>query len=134
MREAVLDASVILKWFGTHEETGTQRALGLRLEFATGRLGVTVPHLLALEILNVAGRRWHLPANELVDLASALDRLEFDVREPDLSTVAAWVGRGLTAYDAAYVALAQTAQIAFITDDQEILQIAPGVAIPLGEY
>ena len=42
-----------------------------------------------------------------------------------------WVGRGLTAYDAEYVALAAARSCALITDDAQILAAAPSVASAL---
>jgi predicted nucleic acid-binding protein len=60
-----------------------------------------------------------------------LDDLGFDVREPELSSVAAWVSRGLAAYDAAYVSLAEQQGIDLVSDDSEILRVAGEVARPL---
>lgn len=49
-------------------------------------------------VLKVAGRRWHWEAEALLEFASALDDLGFDVGEAELGAIAEWVGRGLTAY------------------------------------
>lgn len=45
-----------------------------------------------------------------------------------MSSVASWVGRGLTAYDAAYVALAEKLELALVTDDGTILERAPEIS------
>ena len=58
MTEAVLDASVVLKWFVPTDERGSAEARLIRDDYRAGQLIVTVPSLLFLEILNVAGRRW----------------------------------------------------------------------------
>ena len=42
-----------------------------------------------------------------------------------------WTGRGLTAFDAAYVALAEQEAIRLVTDDEDMLAVAAAVAIPL---
>lgn len=92
---------------------------------------MVVPGLLFLEILNVAGRRWSWTEESLIELALALDDIEFEVVEPDLASIATWVARGLTAYDAAYVALAQSRDLVLITDDERILKRAVAQSQPL---
>ena len=92
---------------------------------------MAVPSLLFLELLNVAARRWGWDGDALAPLASALDDLGFDVGEAELPAIAVWTSRGLTAYDAAYVALAESRGLQLITDDERILSVAPGVAQPL---
>src|SRR6185503_8757493 len=64
----------------------------------------------------------------LQELAEALDDLSFDLVEPDLGAAARWVAVGLTAYDAAYVAVAEAAALPLITSDRTILDVAPGIA------
>ncbi len=127
----VLDASVVLKWFGTEGERKFEEARSLRKRYEKGEIIVTVPSLLFLELLNVAGRRWGWDEGALQDLAAALDDLGFDVGDADLATVAAWVTKGLTTYDAAYVALAESRKVELITDDDRILAVAKTLALPL---
>ena len=130
MSEAVLDASVVLKWF-TAEQRGSSEARKLRNDYEAGRLSVVVPALLFLELLNVAGRRWRWTDEALLELAEALGDLSFEVIEPELQLVASWVARGLTAYDAAYVALAEERDLALVTDDETIIELAPEISRPL---
>jgi predicted nucleic acid-binding protein len=131
LTEVVLDASVVLKWFTTSQERGHTEARELRGAYLAGRLVVVVPSLLFLELLNVAGRRWKWDEPALSELAAALEDLLFEVAEPGLASVAAWVARGLTAYDAAYVALAEERGIDIVSDDERILAGAAEVARPL---
>jgi predicted nucleic acid-binding protein len=126
VRERVLDASVVLKWFAPNDP-GAQEASRLRQQFGSGELTPLVPSLLYLEILDVAGRHWGWNEVELSDLAAALDDLPFVITEPPLAAVAIWVSRGLTAYDAAYLAVAETSGAPLITDDLSVLQAAPGL-------
>lgn len=92
---------------------------------------MVAPSLLFLEILNVAGRSWGWTDGELLALAEPLRQLAIEVVEPRLGLVAGWVGRGLTAYDAAYLALAEERGIHVITDDRAILDTAGDRARPL---
>jgi predicted nucleic acid-binding protein len=84
-----------------------------------------------LEVVNIAGRRWLWEESQLLELAGALDDLGFDIAEPELRSVAAWTARGLSAYDSAYVALAEERGLQLMTDDQQILEIAGALARPL---
>jgi predicted nucleic acid-binding protein len=125
LNEAVLDASVVLKWFRSEGEENVLAAHELRKRFEAGELRVFAPPLLWLEILNVAARRWLWSAAQLDQLAAALPELGFELIEPELPGIARWVAAGLTAYDAAYVAVAEGAGAQLITDDAEILRAAP---------
>jgi predicted nucleic acid-binding protein len=134
MTEAVLDASVVLKWFGGRGEDLEREALAMRATYVEGNLVVLAPALLALEVLNAAARRWRWPTPQVVELATRLDQIGFEWREPDLERVAVWTGKGLTAYDAAYVALAEQCGIDLWTDDAGILDVASPVARPLAGW
>lgn len=134
MTEAVLDASVVLKWFRAAGEQHVEAARAVRAAFEAGQAIAFAPPLLFLEILNVTGRRWQLPARALDQLALALPKLGFRLVEPELPVVARWIADGLTAYDAAYVAVAQQLGVQLITDDREILRAAPGVSRSLADY
>ena len=101
--------------------------------FEAGGLTVFAPPLLFLEIINVAARRWHWSHGALTELAAQLEQAAFELQEPDLPALAKSVGRGLTAYDAAYVALAETLGVPLVTDDDLLIELARGVAAPLGQ-
>jgi predicted nucleic acid-binding protein len=128
LTEVVLDASVVLKWFSP-EQRGSAEARKLRSEYEAGRLYVSVPALLSLELVNVAGRRWRWDEAALVELAEAF--VDLLLGEPELRSVASWVSRGLTTYDAVYVALAEERGLALVTDDEAIVALAGEVARPL---
>ena len=133
MTEAVLDASVVIKWFRAQGERNVDAARALRTSFEAGQLIVFTPWLLHLEIVNVARRRWRWDEPTLVDLATALDDLGFELIAPDLVRVAHWTARGLTAYDAAYVAVAEAVETLLVTDDDLIVDIAKEIAQPLAD-
>jgi predicted nucleic acid-binding protein len=129
--EWVLDASIIAKWFNRAGEAHVSSALRLRASFERGALLIVVPPLLHLEIVNAASRRWGWGAEALVALAENLLGLALEVQQPSLPGIARWAGRGLTAYDACYVALAEERRTVVITADQRILAVAGGLARPL---
>jgi predicted nucleic acid-binding protein len=132
VNEAVLDASVVLKWFHAEGERQLDAARHLRAQFEAGELRVLAPRLLWLELLNVAARSWGWPQPQLEQLADTLEQLGFDVLDPELPRVARWAANGLTAYDAAYVAVAEQSGVALITDDDPIVAGAPKIATALG--
>lgn len=132
MTELVLDASVVLKWIAPAKlERHAKQARSLRNGLIAGELLVVVPTLLELELLNVAGRKWGWREPELLDLVDLIDALGFISEEADTAVIASWVARGLTAYDAAYVALAEERRIMLVTDDETTVQAAPDLAVPL---
>jgi predicted nucleic acid-binding protein len=131
--EVVLDASVVMKWFRADGERHLGPARALRTTFEAGELIVFAPPLLRLEIINVAGRRWRWAESSLLELAAALDELGFELIEPELVRVAYWTARDLTAYDAAYVAVAEANNTRLVTDDDLIVSVAGEVATALSE-
>jgi predicted nucleic acid-binding protein len=133
VNDVVLDASVVLKWFHSEGERHLDAARSLRAEFEAGELLVFAPPLLRLELVNVAGRRWGWAESALVELALALGELGFEFVEPELERVAIWTARGLTAYDAAYVAIAEEHALRLVTDDERIVDVAGELATGLAD-
>lgn len=127
-----MDASVVLKWFHSAGEAHVDAARALRDRYEAGELRVLAPALLWLEIVNVAARAWRWRSSRLHQLAATLPNLGFDIVEVDVADVARWTSKGLTAYDAAYVAVAEQAGAPLITDDTQIVRSAPTVAVALG--
>lgn len=132
MRAAVLDSSVVLKWI-RGGEVGTDAALALLDAFRAGGLEVRAPTLLGLEILNTAARSWRWPPEDVRHLGDEFGLFGIRFVEPEWERVAEWAAQGLTAYDAAYVAIAEAAGIPLVTVDEEILALAPHVARRLGD-
>lgn len=122
---------MVAKWFRDEGEPKDERARALRRRFEAGGLEVVAPPLLALELLNAAARRWGWDEHALTGLANALGGLGFVFVPPDLRAVASWSARGLSAYDACYVAVAEARAIPLVTDDSLILTLAPAVATAL---
>lgn len=134
MTRVVVDASVLAKLFSPSGERHADRAVTLLEQWEGGRVTFVAPELLPLELLNVAARKWRLAEPSLTQLAHAIDELAIEVRPVDLSGVVRWSSRGLSAYDAVYVAVAESERLPLITDDDRIVSIAPDHAVALGEY
>lgn len=133
MRELVLDASVVVKWFYPGAELYLAAARTLRAEYERGDLLVAAPPLLRLELLNVAARPRGFAPGGLREFVRRLEALRFRFREPQLGAVAHWAAQGLTAYDASYVALAEERRTTVITADEQMLRIAGPLAGALSE-
>lgn len=122
---------MVLKWIHSKDERHLEPALELRRNFEDGELQVLAPPLLWLEILNVAVRSWHWDEAKMAELATSLPELGFEIIDPELESIAHWSGEGLTAYDAAYVTVAEGAGVKLITDDARMVESAPGIALAL---
>jgi predicted nucleic acid-binding protein len=124
VERAVLDASIVVDWLAP----GQGRSTPLRRSYERGSLRVVAPSLLHLELLNVTARRWRWRPDELEQLALRLDAAGFQIVDPRVFDVARWASRGITAYDACYVALAEAQGVPLFTRDREIVSLAPGIA------
>lgn len=133
MRELVLDSSVILKWFTAVPEEHQDRARAFQSAFVEGQLRVIAPQVLMLEMLNAAARGWRWTAEQLAELASELSVLRFELVDPRLVDVARWTAEGLSAYDAAFVAVAEAAGVELVTADRRMIALAPGIARSLAD-
>jgi predicted nucleic acid-binding protein len=129
--DLVVDANVVLAWIRADDEPLAPQAAAVRGAFRGGRVSLVVPPLTAYEVLNVAGRKWRWPADALERLADDLRTLGLKTVEPSLADVARWTATGLSAYDAAYVAVAEQTGATLVTGDAEIVARAPGAAHPL---
>jgi predicted nucleic acid-binding protein len=85
-------------------------------------------------VLDIAARKWQFTDAMLEVLARSLVDMGIDVRPVDIHRVASWSGQGLSAYDAAYVAVAEELGAPFLTDDAELIDVATDVALPLATY
>jgi predicted nucleic acid-binding protein len=89
---------------------------------------VLVPAHFWLEVANALGRRRGWPADEIVTAFRELDELGLQTIDPDrptlLLTVDLVARHGLTSYDAAYLALAQSADADLLTLDADLAAAA----------
>ncbi len=125
MALAVVDASVVAKWY--LEEGSTEEARRLRDDFLEGILTLRVPSLLPFEVMNALRYHPAFPRRHLGEAAKALDRAGL-VSVPLLGaylekTIERSVSSDLTIYDASYVALAETLDCPLYTADEAILRL-----------
>jgi len=125
MKSAVLDASVILKWY-LFDETYGQKALDLLQKFVTKELNVLSPSLLEYEVINgliIAQKRGRMKEEKLLTAIEGFFDLQIDLK--DLSH---FYQKSLhyckvynqSLYDASYLALAETEEIPLITADESL--------------
>lgn len=128
--KGVADASVA-KWF-LEEEHSTQ-ALALRDAFATGKVELHALALMHYEFIDALCQSKQFTGDELAMAARSLSKYGFRVWGPEgeaFEATAALCGReGISAYDAAYVALAYHLKAKLYTADEELLGRFPDVAL-----
>ena len=129
----VVDASVVVKLFASTPERHAEQARELLARWEDGRVSFVAPTLLTLEVLNAAARKWRFTEPALLVLVRVLRDLDIILLEPDLDRVAHWAARGLSAHDAAYVAVAEAERIRLVTDDEQIASIAGSHVIALAD-
>ena len=129
----VIDSSVVTKWFVT--ENDSEPAIGIRDDFAMGKVGLAAPTLLFYEVMNALRFSSTFKKDELVLASKSLSKYQFEVWRPrgkllELSTQLS-VEKDVTIYDACYVALAQRIGSKVITEDKELLAKFSKFAVPM---
>jgi predicted nucleic acid-binding protein len=126
MKRAVVDASVVLKWYLLDEVDG-ERALSLLEKHYRGAIELIAPSILAYEVasgLVIAGKRGRLAQEEVCEALegywalqlTVVDAIRFYRRLPHFSA-----GYGISIYDASYAAVAELERAPLITADQKLL-------------
>jgi len=123
LKRAVLDASVILKWYLADEEHG-QKALDLLDDYVGKGLDLLAPSLLEYELTNglvIAQRRARIREEKVLSAIEGFMDLEIPMRDlvdfyPQVLHYCRTYGRSV--YDASYLALAETEEITLITADE----------------
>jgi predicted nucleic acid-binding protein len=127
----VIDASITMAWCFEDEASDAADAV---LE-VVGRQGAMVPVLWFHEVANVlvqAERRGRITGVKRVEALEFVDRLPVDVGAHDTrvaGAVAAAQRHGLTAYDAAYLTLAEREGLTLATLDATLADAARRIGI-----
>jgi predicted nucleic acid-binding protein len=125
LKRAVIDASVVLKWYLADEQY-SEKAMGLLEKYVSDRLEILAPSLLDYEVVNglvIASRRGRIEEGQLltavdgfVDLGIKLKNLS--MFSPQVLHYCKVYNRSI--YDASYLALAEDEGIPLITSDQGV--------------
>lgn len=130
----VLDASAALALLRAEPEADAVRGCLARLPVADD--AVLVPEHLWLEVVNVLVRRYGWDVGAVVRAIRDLDEVGVSTvpseRPLTLLALDRMTEHGLTAYDAAYLALAEAADAALLTLDDRLADAAGARAIPVG--
>ena len=121
----VVDASVVMKWL-MPRESHAESAFAIRQGHIEGREPCACPELLLYEVADALITKSRLPVEEaLAGLALMLNdelvRYPLEEADPDVAMRVARE-RGLSLYDAAYVALAKQLGCTLVTADRQLYQ------------
>jgi predicted nucleic acid-binding protein len=125
MKRAVVDASMILKWYLLDEAHGAQ-AMALLQQCTAGELEILAPSLLTYELMNglvIAGRRARLDQSTISLSFSGF--MSLGIRFYEVSFFADKVLHycriyGSSVYDSSYLALAEQEGVDLITADERL--------------
>lgn len=120
MKTYVVDASIILKWvLGDDREADQRRALDLLAAWADGAAEVAAPSLWQYEVGNFLGRQLGEEAMEKMGSLLKLGIRAVNLDENMIRRCFGWMQeRGVTFYDACYLAVALEIGATLITADQ----------------
>ena len=131
----VLDASAAIALLRAEPEAA---AVARAVALAAGEGTIVVPDVFWFEVENVLVRRHHWEAEAVVEAFRLLDELGIETAAVDrpllLLALEFMTAAGLTAYDAAYLALAELEDATLITLDQDLSAAASSRAVDPGRY
>lgn len=133
MPALVVDASVAIAMSVGEPLADAARAI-LRTRDAAGG-ALLVPTFFWLEVVNVLGRRYRMSPALMVEAVVDLEKMRLETIQLDrphlLLTIDAMARGGLSAYDAAYLALAESADAQLFTADHRLAAVAGERALRL---
>jgi predicted nucleic acid-binding protein len=120
---AVLDTSVLIKWFRQGEVLAEQ-ALALRVAYLTGRITIMLPSLLAYELANVLRYKKDLSTEQVQAAVRSLFDMQMIWMLPSAEVMeqAIEIARTheTTVYDATFAALAGALGATLVTADERL--------------
>lgn len=127
-RALVLDTSVVVPWFFTDEPL-RPHALRVRAQLRDRPHRFVVPGLFHSELVHVLARksaRDERFVRRALELVLSLGIRILPLAHSALTRIAHWTCRGLSGYDATFVALAEDVRGRWLTADREAAKIAGG--------
>lgn len=126
MNCAVIDASVVLKWYLVDEEYGAY-ALSLLEKYLEGALDLLAPSLLEYEVINgliIAQRKGRIREEKIIEAADGFLSLKIAQKNlssffPEAINYSRIYNRSV--YDSSYLALASKEGVSLITADKNLL-------------
>ena len=129
----VIDASIGVAL--ARDEPASQESAARISELHSEGRRLFVPSVFWLEVINVLGRRYRAEPPQLLEALVELEAIGLETVELDrpmlLLALDAVARHGLTAYDAAYLALADAADARLLTGDAELATAAGQRALPV---
>ena len=124
--EAVIDASVAVKWFS--EEEGTDRAIEVRESHVEGGRSLVAPDLIVYEVANALRFKPGFDHEKVARAVGDLLDLQLDLIEPgkELLSIGSELAfhYGITVYDSCYLALGELMGIEVYTSDRQLYERA----------
>lgn len=125
MKQVVIDASVVLKWY-LEDEEHSLKAVGLLERYVSDDLDIIAPSLLEYEVINgliIEQKRGRIDEKKIVTAIDGFMNLE--IKFKSLSSLYLKVLRfcniyKCSAYDAAYLAVADSEDISMFTADEKL--------------
>ena len=128
MKRAVIDASVVLKWYLVDEEY-SGKAIGLLDKYLSNEIEILAPSLLEYELINgliIAQKRGRVEEEKILEAVNGFISLEIRLKNlslfyPKVLEYSRVYNRSV--YDASYLALADEEGIILITADGELYDV-----------
>ena len=122
MSEAVVDTSVVFKWFGAHDEAGTDEALGLLDAHAAGTRVLIAPASMPLELANSL-RYSGMAVDAVLEIVGGvglthIESFELSSERLERATDLA-LEHDISVYDAVFLALAHERGCPLVTADRK---------------
>jgi len=118
----VLDASVIYKWYA--DEDNSDKANKILEDYKSGKIEVSIPDLLILELSNALKFNPKITSSEINEIIDNIYALELNIIIPTIELIKSAVKLSydyeITIYDAIYLALAKDLEFEFITADKKL--------------
>ena len=128
MKQVVIDASVVLKWYLADEEY-SQKAIGLLDKYLSNELDFVAPSLLEFEVINgliIAQKRGRIKEEKILTAINGFESLEIKLRNlyfyyPKVLYYCKVYDR--SAYDASYLAIADKERVSLVTADEGLYNV-----------